>query len=324
MISLGRCVVLLFVLLGACGCQPEEQVATYSLPRSAPPRPPLDAEAVLQRMDHILVGIAAQKDQAWFFKLVGKAPAIKRQRQAFDKFLETVELAQQSTDTPTWKLPGGWREKEKAGAMRAATLLVPDAEGELELAVSSLPLKGNWEEFLVPNVNRWLRQLQRRAVPLETVLGLSRQVPLQNGEATVWELSGIMTQQSMEGGRALAGAERAASKPPEAGGKELTYETPAGWLPGKMSSFRKVALLLPGGGATDGMTVTRFPAGPGSPMGDVTANVERWAGQVSMQPPTGDALEKLTEAIEVAGLEGTYVELLSPPEVEPIWKKHEI
>ncbi len=330
--SFCRCLFVLLCFLSV-GCQPDLQVETYTVERTAPARPPLDATEVLEQLDHILVAIVPQDDKAWFFKLVGKAPAIGRQRGAFREFMATVKLADVSAKTPSWELLAGWKVKEEVVAMRAATLVVPDSGGDLELAVSSLPLTVDWEEFLVPNVNRWLRQLQRAKLPKATVLGLKKEVPTQDATATLFELSGVMSKRPMGGkmggnpheGLGIAPpSTRPATPPtqpstqpsttPPASSKELTYKTPEGWLPGKMSMMRKAAFLLPGGGPADGVTVTSFPAAPGTQMADVALNIQRWAGQVGMDLPKGESLDELTEPITVSGIEGTYAELTSPSE----------
>ena len=100
---------VLMILL-SLGCQDQPQVDSYTAERTSPPRPPLDARAVLEKHDHILVAIVPQGDKAWFFKLVGKAPAIGRQRETFDDFLATVQLADTLAETPSWELPEGWKE----------------------------------------------------------------------------------------------------------------------------------------------------------------------------------------------------------------------
>jgi len=318
--------VFVSALFLSVGCQPEAQVETYTVARSAPPRPLLDAAAVLEQWDHILVAIVPQQDKAWFFKLVGKASAIERQRSAFNDFLSTVKLADTSSDTPSWELPEGWEEKE-ASSMRAATLVIPDSSGELEVAVSSLPLSESWEDFLVPNVIRWLNQLQRGPLAKEIILELAQSVPMQSGKATVFDLAGVMSQQPMgppfhagtgpHAGLGIAPPPKPMSKSlskPEPTAKPLTYETPDGWLPGKQSSMRKATFLLPNGGPTDEVAVTSF--GAVAQMADVAANVGRWAGQVKMSPPSDDELKELTEPITISGLEGTYVELTSPPEAD--------
>ncbi|MEM8947626.1 MAG: hypothetical protein AAGD11_20820, partial [Planctomycetota bacterium] len=147
------------------------------------------------------------------------------------------------------------------------------------------------------------------------VLALAEQIPAAAITATVFHLAGLKpVEQSMGNPHAGLGipppatAQQAASAPPRGG---LKYDKPAEWLPGKMSMMRKAAFLLPGGGPADSVTVTSFPAGSGQ-MSEVQANVQRWAGQVGMQPPVGEAIDDLTEKIQVDGIEGTYVELTSP------------
>ena len=335
------CAFLALACFLSLGCQPEQQVEQYTVERTSPPSPPLDAPAVLEQLDHILVAIVPQGEKAWFFKMVGKAPAIKRQRETFNDFLATVQLAKDSADTPSWELPEGWTAKE-ASQMRAATLVVPDSEGELELAVSSLPFSGDWEDFLVPNVNRWLRQLQRAEISKSLVLGFQQEAPVRDAKATIFELSGVMAQRPMMGGNLgrnpheglgiapprKSPASQPSTTPPTtttpstttppvaapSNSKALTYKTPQGWLPGQMSMMRKAAFLLPGGGPADGVTVTSFPAAPGTQMADVASNVRRWARQVGMAPPEGESLDELTEPITISGGDGTYVELTSPSE----------
>ncbi len=315
--------MLALAILFSLGCQPEQQVETYTVDRTTQTRPLLEARAVLEQLDHILVVIVPQGDKAWFFKLVGKASAIERHRGAFNDFLSTLKLADHSTETPSWELPEGW-DAQEAAKMRAATLVVPDIDGNLELAVSSLPLSGDWEDFLVPNVNRWLRQLQRAKLSKNTVLKLQQKLPLGDAQATIFELSGVMAKRPMgagalasnphEGLGIAAPATAPATQPssaPQTKSKELTYKKPADWLPGQMSMMRKAAFLLPSGGPADGVTVTSFPAAPGTQMADVAMNVQRWAGQVA---PAGETLDELTEPITVSGIEGTYVELISPPD----------
>lgn len=309
----------LVALAFALGCEQPADIKTYTVASSGPRSKPFP----IDQMDQILVAIVPQGDKAWFFKLNGKKPAIERQRQSFEAFLAGVQLSDNAEDTPSWKVPDGWSERGES-EMRAATLIVPDEGGELQLAVSSLPLPGEWEDFLVPNVNRWLRQLGCDSLPKATILKLAKQAKTENGEATIFQLAGIMQQQSM-GSNPHAGlgipappksAKAEASSPPVASeSSELAYAAPAGWLPGKMSMMRKAAFFLPGGQESGEVTVTRFPAGGGQ-MSDVQANVLRWAGQVGMSPPSADELEELTQRISIDGNDGTYVELSSPESSE--------
>ncbi|MCG8451179.1 MAG: hypothetical protein MI725_16545 [Pirellulales bacterium] len=295
------------VFLG--GCQRQDPITTYTVPRTSPPLQPLDARAVKDQWDHILAAIVPQQEKVWFFKLVGKATAIDRQRSAFMEFLSTVKLSESPDDLPAWQLPEGWRREEATTELRLATLVAPDQEGPLEISVSSLPFAGGWDDFLKSNVNRWLGQLGRSALSMQTISKLAQSKPTQSGPATVFELSGVMRKPVRRNPHAgIPGA------PPVEGGvkpsKEFTYEIPEGWQPGRLSRPRRAAFLLPGGGAKDEVVVTRFPAA-GTQMGEIAPNVKRWAGQVGLSLSDAE-VEQRTQSITISGLEGAYVELTSP------------
>ena len=311
-----RFLILSLILLPHCvGCQKEQTIRTYEVARTAPPTEPFP----IDQLDHMLVAIVPQDKKAWFFKLVGKKPAIERLKPKFEQFISTVELADSSELTPTWKLPEGWSERG-AAEMRAATLLIPDPGGELQLAVSSLPLSIEWEDFLVPNVNRWLDQLQCRDKKKQDILKLAQQIPTAAGESTLFHLAGIMKRRPM--GRdphAGLGIPPANSSPPASiarspnANSELKYEKPADWQPGRMSSMRKAAFQLPGTPSAGEVVVSSWPLS--GQMGDLEFNVDRWGRQeLGGEPPTGKALEELTKSVQVDGLDGSYLELFSPAE----------
>ncbi|NOY29009.1 MAG: hypothetical protein GXP28_02180 [Planctomycetes bacterium] len=184
--ALVACLLLLLTL----GCKPKDEVRVSTVPRASEPREPLDAEVVASRLDHTLAAMVPQGERAWFFKLAGPAKAIDQHREAFFDFLATVTLAEDATETPTWKIPDSWQE-QPASNMRVATLVISNEQGPLEIAVSWLPLSGKWENFVVPNVNRWLGQLKEPPLDEETIFKLTKQVELQNGTATVIELGSV-------------------------------------------------------------------------------------------------------------------------------------
>ncbi len=313
--------VLTVLTLGVflSGCKPQEQIKVDVVPRTTAPRKPVDAKVVASQLDHTLAAIVPQGKKAWFFKLAGPAPAIDRQREAFVEFLSTVKLAEDAAETPTWKIPEPWQE-QPASEMRAATLVIPDEQGPLEIAVSSLPLSGKWEDFVVPNVNRWLRQLREPPLDEEAIFKLTKQVELQNGSATLIELVGRSPKKMASNphagipGAPPLGATQPTQQPPAS--DALTYETPAGWLPGKMSSMRKAAFRVVEGEAEAEVTVIDLPASGGEQVAQVEANIRRWAGQVGLVDLDAEALQKMIKPIKVDGSEGSYAELFSPEAAE--------
>jgi len=296
------------------GCKPDETIRSYSVNRTSEPETPVDASQIAAQLDHILTAVVPQGDQAWFFKLSGPAAAIDRQREEFLQLIASVKLAEQSGEPPTWKLPGGWQE-QPGTQMRLATLTVPDKQGELEVSVSSLPMTGDWEDYMLRNVNRWLGQLQQSPLDGATVSELAKPIDTQSGAATYVELRGLLAKRS-PGSRPLKTVQPT-EQPPADDAQPLSYQAPAGWQPGRVSPFRKAAFVVTQGDAQAEITVSNFPAAPGTQMADVGENVRRWAGQVGLTETSPAALQDLAEPITISQIEGNYVELFGPDTPKP-------
>jgi hypothetical protein len=84
-----------------------------------------------------------------------------------------------------------------------------------------------------------------------------------------------------------------------------TWSLPAGWkeLPG--SQFRFVTIQLPASGDAKPLEIAVSSAG-----GDVLSNVNRWRGQVGLEPIASDELAKTTETFKVGDYDCTFVSLV--------------
>ena len=317
-VSLLALVLLLSMFFG---CQRQEGITTYTVERETAPRSVTDYEAVARSLDRVLVAILPQGDQAWFFKMAGPAEMIERHRKDFLAFLKTAAPADKSDATPQWQLPKGWEEKGPS-SMRAATLVLP-GDQPVEIAVSSLPLTDDWNDFLNRNVNRWLGQLGQAPLSGATIEQLVDEVATKAGPATVVELAGVM--KAARGANPHAGlANRTApasssppSKPKPAAGEAsaegpLTYDTPAGWQPGQMSMMRKAAFTVADGEQQAEITVIDLPVAGGAQITDVAANVRRWTTQVGMASVDDEQLAQMVEETSIDGTAGSFVALLPP------------
>jgi hypothetical protein len=322
------------------GCREAETISTYETERTEPRPQAMDVEQVRKGLDHMLVAIVPHGDAAWFFKLVAKADAIEELRKPFEELIVSVQLGEPGA-TPTWKLPEGWTETA-GGEMRAATIVVPHGNEKLELTVSTLPLSGEWDDYLTRNVNRWMGQLQQGELDAKTVKGLTRSLPHKGGEATVVELRGYMQQTpgTLPPGHppagssvpaATAGSSRESDSTPRPaapfapmGGaveraeefakpREFTYEPPAGWQPGQVNMMRKAAFVVAEDAKQAGVTVTQFPAS--GAMSDPSAQAQRWAGEAGLQLSEAE-LKGAAKPVTIGGIEGQEFELLGPPEGE--------
>jgi hypothetical protein len=284
----------------------------------------------------MLTAIIPQGEQAWFFKLVVRGEHIEELRKPFEEFIASVKLGAGDA-RPTWKLPAGWEEKP-GDAIRAATIDVPAGDKKLPLTVSSLPLSGEWDDYVERNVERWLNQLQQPPLPAGKTATLARKTDTRSGEATVIELVGVMATASSnlpaghppvspEAGAATApavtaGASPSVSNPPAKPGpadpsaseaaaqpKEFSYRAPTDWKPGALNSMRKAAFIVGEGDQQAEVTVMPFPAG--GPMSDAAMQAERWAGQAGLQLSEAE-LEAAAQDVTIDGIQGTQFEFLGP------------
>ena len=309
------------------GCQQREGVATYTTKHESASRSPTDFPALARQLDHTLAAILPQGDQAWFFKMAGPAPAVERRREDFLAFLKTVAPAATAGAPPTWQLPEGWEEKG-ASQMRVATLVVPDDGaadggadgGPLEIAVSSLPLTDDWDDFLERNVNRWLGQLGQGPLAGATIKKLIEEVATAAGPATVIELAGMSKDSSRGNPHAgmTATIPLQTSQPPsqQSGEGPLVFDTPAAWQPGRISTIRKAAFNVVDGDQRAEVTVIDFSVAGGAQITDVAANVQRWARELGLTGLDDTALAKLVQETTIDGATGSYVALLGPEDAE--------
>ncbi len=319
---LARHYPILLLLFACVACQPRDEITTYSTERTTPPRPPFNAAKVADQLDRTLAAMLPIDETVWFFKLAGPAVAVAQHRDAFMSFLESVKQGTTEAEPLSWELPKGWSEKGPSD-MRLATIVIPHEPQELEIAISSLPLSGAWEDFVTLNVNRWLGQLSQGDLAKPTILKQTTKVNTGAGEATTIELAGILKKSPAMNPHAGMVAQAAPASPSESAPKAaepasevgFTFETPKDWRPGKTSAMRKAAFDVGSDGKQAEVTVIPLPTSAGPQITDVQANVQRWAAQVGLPPET--KLEQFIEKIEIDGNRGSFIRLESPAEKSP-------
>jgi hypothetical protein len=327
---------LLGVLLG---CEQADEIAVYETPRTEPRVTAVDPDEVRAILDHMFAAVVPADGKAWFFKLVVPGADAVAMRGPFDKFLASVDVSKQAGDHPAWSLPEGWTEEAGGSAMRAATIVIPHKDQKFEITVSSLPLNGEWDDYLKVNVDRWMGQLQQPPLTSATIEKLAHKIPTAQGDATRFELVGTMRKDPM--GAGLAGmpaghppvsertpARSEESKTPseepakpavdEKIDEKLVYDTPKGWTeaPSPPGPFKREASfkIAAEGGSAD-LAVTKFAA-----FGEMAAlgpNVRRWAGQVGVVNLTEDAIIEAARKIDLAGEPAIQFEFTSPGESSP-------
>lgn len=119
------------------------------------------------------------------------------------------------------------------------------------------------------------------------------------------------------GGAAAGGAMGAmpdGSGPAVADGSALSWTAPASWQAKAVSSFRKGSYNVPGdGGTVADLAITAFPGDTGG----LFANVNRWRGQVGLQPVAESELEAGVQHLDVNGFHITIVDALGSVNGQP-------
>jgi hypothetical protein len=86
----------------------------------------------------------------------------------------------------------------------------------------------------------------------------------------------------------------------------LTWKTPAGWAEAPPGAMRVGSFKIEGGDGKQA-DVSIIPLGGAA--GGEAANVNRWRGQVGLEPVAADAVPQLAQAVEVAGQPAALYEL---------------
>lgn len=97
---------------------------------------------------------------------------------------------------------------------------------------------------------------------------------------------------------------------PVATGNDLTWTAPSGWAEQPASGMRKGTLTLSGPEGTGDLSVTAFPDAVGGNL----ANVNRWRGQLGLNPISAAELRPLLMHIHVGPLHLDVIDIVGPRE----------
>lgn len=103
------------------------------------------------------------------------------------------------------------------------------------------------------------------------------------------------------GMRILPGMQAAVNAAPD-----LTFSLPEGWQDLGASGMRKANLLIAEASGNIEVTALTFPGD----VGGLTANINRWAGQVGLEAYTESEIAPLTAARTISKHKGRYVRLI--------------
>lgn len=316
------------------GCEPVKPIRSYSTPKPelvyetnhVDPGEPEDADGnPLPLDDRMLTALIPHGDNAWFVKLSGPKANIAPHVDAFQAFVKSFKFAASPTAEPQWQLTSDWvAEKPDPAAQRDsmspvyAIVTIGKTNPPLEIRISSLPLeKMDLDSYILPNVNRWRRQLSLPALVMPLMKKEMQKLTIADGStAYYFDMLGKLQAAGMPGAQPMAGHPPIATNTPapKANGPvasdfdEFKFTTPAGWQAAANDQFSQAAFEV--GEGPDKVRVT-FSA-LGAAANDLTSNVNRWRAQVDLPPQNGAALQASVDKMEIGGAPGSYVELIGP------------
>ena len=106
------------------------------------------------------------------------------------------------------------------------------------------------------------------------------------------------------GGMPAPGSDMAGSAVPTAAGSGLAWTAPAGWTPKALGAMRKGSFSIKSDGGEADLSITAFPGATGG----LEANLNRWRGQVGLDPLPPEEVTASAEKFEANSLQFTVVD----------------
>lgn len=272
----------LFVSIGSgCGKPEQVQVLTQEKP------------------DRTLAAIVLQPETqtAWFVKLSGVTPTVKRHEKRFNEFVASISFAS-PTAKPTFTVPHGWFAVP-GNAEQFAKFKLDAEDSAHSVTLTELPLLTEPAKYVQANIDRWRGQLNLAPAKAEELPTATKTKGTELALYVV-DLYGYAGEQqtmpSMDSMGAMPETEAPSRDIPE-------YVAPEGWVPGQQTQFSVIALEYSSGSDVVKTTVT--PLTPANTWDD---NVLRWAGQAGLSMTPADIQQKTTK-VPFGNIEAEFIEL---------------
>ncbi|HEV3022985.1 MAG TPA: hypothetical protein VGX76_10970, partial [Pirellulales bacterium] len=180
------------------------------------------------------------------------------------------------------------------------------------------PEHGDDASYVLSNVNRWRSQLGLSEIDQAALGHSAANIELDGTTALLVNFEGRLKAGGMgppgamgpapfvsgaEARRSGAGSGVSTGSADEAG--EPTYLVPEGWRALGAGAMRKAGFQVTNGGQKVEITIST--AG-----GELLANVNRWRGQVMLEPIDDDQLLEAAQRIELGDAGGAYFQLVGP------------
>jgi hypothetical protein len=263
------------------GCQEQEPIREYTVPKEPPVR--------------LLAVMAPRADRTWFFKLMGPEPEVAKHVQAFDAFIASVRFSKEGAIE--WTVPEEWSEEHSDQRFEA---VIRFAGKGMPLPITITQLGGPQAKDVRANLNRWRRQLGLDEIGEDELRKLDGNIQVDGLPATRVDFTGPSK-----------GARRANSAPLAAPSlrRPFTFTKPDDWQEqpaAAVAGIRREAVFRVGQGERFAQTTVLRLGGDG---GGSLQNVNRWRRELGLQPATDEQLRRDLRSLDSASGPMNYVEL---------------
>jgi hypothetical protein len=265
------------------GCQEQEQIRTYTVPKE----PNLRMLAVL----------VPREEDTWFFKLMGPEPFIDQHVKAFDEFIASIRFTKNAKSPLQFTTPKGW-QKEPGDKLWYGTVRFVGEGLPVPIRITRLGPKAG---TLKDNIDRWrVKQLGLDELSEAKVKDLEGNVKVDGLDATRVDFVGP----------GAGKGRRITTEPkPAIPDRPFTFTKPEGWeeLPpdAPKGIVRAAVFRIRDKERSAEVTVVSL-AGDG---GGALRNVNFWREQVGLDPTNEEHLSKDLRALDTASGEASYVDV---------------
>lgn len=279
--SLLCCFWIVCAGLLASGCQEQEPIREYSVPKEPPVR--------------LLAVMVPGEDTTWFFKLMGPAPEVAKHEQAFDAFVASVQFAKAGREPLQWTVPEDWSEEHSDKRFEAVLRF---AGKGMPLPITISQLGGPQARDVRANLDRWrVKQLGLDKISDDELKKLENNFQVDGRKATRVDFTGPGA------GKTARSFESVVPRRP------FTVTKPKDWeeLPADaVAGIRREAVYRVAQGERTAQTTIVRLADRG---GGALPNVNRWRNELGLKPTTEDQLRQDLHSLDTRSGRANYVEL---------------
>ena len=303
-----RYIVALAFIVPLAGCVPEKTITVTRMPKI---------------YDEMQVGILADKQKFWVFKLVGRQEKVQSNSEAFMGFLKSFQPSSEDSESgePDWVIPSSWNKVPNSSGFTYATFETDDGS---KVTVSDMKTMGDLDEFVLININRWLGQMGNDPVSPAALGTVLKKVDGAKTEIQFFSSVGRFNPGGMGApgmgsgvppfaGKA-AGGSAPNSSPDSSSSSSKTepesaveFEKPADWQKIKNKMFALHTFRIDSDGKTATVSVSEMTL-----QNTWRSNADRWYGSMKQSIPTDEELEKATALYPVGDVEGNTLTLEQP------------